>query len=174
MSRRAGDARLSYRDRLLTRITVDLDGTRPVDDAPCWTWTGCIKGNGYGYFREQLAHCLVFAELRGEIPAGLELDHLCRNHSCVNPAHLEPVTHEENCRRGLTGEVARARMLGKTHCVRNHEFTPENTKQTPRQRKCRQCIREDSMAARARRKLDALPPPETVRKVRLQDIEETA
>jgi hypothetical protein len=155
MSTRPGDLRLTFRERLLRRITVDLDGPCPVDEAPCWTWTGKTAKAGYGTYRDQLAHRLVYEELSAPIPDGLELDHLCRNPPCVNPAHLEPVTHPVNCQRSSAGEVNRARMLAQTHCARRHEFTPENTKQTSRQRKCRQCIREDSAAARARRKATA-------------------
>lgn len=152
MSPRPGDAGLTFRELLLARIEVDPDGPRPVDDAPCWTWTGKKSKAGYGFFRDVPAHRLVYAQLAAPIAADLDLDHLCRNHSCVNPAHLDPVPHIENCRRGIAGAVTKARMLGKKRCARGHKWTPENTKQTARQRKCRQCIREDSAAARERRK----------------------
>jgi hypothetical protein len=155
MSTRPGDLQLTFRERLLRRITIDLEGPRPVDDAPCWTWTGKTTKAGYGTYRDQLAHRLVYEQLHAPIPDGLELDHLCRNPPCVNPAHLDPVTHPENCRRGIAGAITKARMLANTHCARGHEWTAENTKQTPRQRKCRQCIREDSAAAHARRKASA-------------------
>lgn len=155
MSFKRSDVGRTYRERLLSRIVVDLDGPRLVDDAPCWIWAGKVQLNGYGSYRDKPAHVLVYEELTGPVHDGLDVDHLCRNHGCVNPAHLEPVTHEENCRRGTAGEVARARMLAKTHCARDHEWTPENTKQTARQRKCRTCIREDSANARARRKARA-------------------
>ncbi len=171
MSFRSGELQLTFRERLLSRVVIDLDGPKPVDEAPCWTWTGKVSKDGYGYYRDMPAHQLVYEQMSGPVlDDSLELDHLCRNRSCVNPAHLEPVTHPENCRRSSAGEVNRARMLAQTHCVRGHEFTPENTKLTRRQRKCRQCIREDSAAARARRKLGALPPPETVRKLTLQEV----
>ncbi|WP_369010576.1 HNH endonuclease signature motif containing protein, partial [Bacillus cereus] len=45
------------------------------------------------------AHRYVYENLSGPIPEGMELDHLCRNPPCVNPDHLDPVTHEENMRR---------------------------------------------------------------------------
>lgn len=156
MSCRPGDVQLSFRERLLRRITVDLDAARTIDDAPCWAWTGKISEAGYGYYRDTPAHRLVYEQLTGPIPDECDdLDHLCRNHSCVNPAHLDPVTHPENCRRGVAGAVTRARMLSRMHCAREHKWTPENTRQTPRQRKCRQCVREDSAAARARKKASA-------------------
>lgn len=73
----------------------------------CWEWTGARNGNGYGRVHVRpgklaYAHRAVYALLVGPIPAGLDLDHLCRNRSCVNPLHLEPVTRGENLLRGET------------------------------------------------------------------------
>ncbi len=70
----------------------------------CWIWQGAKISTGYGHLRVQgknvLSHRYMYEKVKGEIPGGLELDHLCRNPLCMNPQHLEPVTHAENCRRG--------------------------------------------------------------------------
>jgi hypothetical protein len=65
----------------------------------CWTWAAYTMPNGYGHFDKQYAHRWAYEYMVGEIPAGLELDHLCRRRNCVNPFHLDPVTHAENHRR---------------------------------------------------------------------------
>jgi len=71
---------------------------------PCWVWQRAKTELGYGVARadgkNQYAHRMMYEREVGPIPDGLSLDHLCRNPSCVNPAHLEPVTHGENLRRG--------------------------------------------------------------------------
>lgn len=76
----------------------------------------------------------------GPIPEGLSLDHLCRHPWCVNPAHLDPVEHAENVRRGASGIKAMARAALQTHCKHGHEFTPENTRISAQgSRVCRAC-----------------------------------
>lgn len=81
-----------------------------VQDGDCWLWTGILNWLGYGYVARQpepgsrnfvriVAHRYAYEDLVGEIPAGLELDHLCRNRACVNPDHLDPVPHRVNMQR---------------------------------------------------------------------------
>ena len=70
----------------------------------CWIWTGSLDDRGYawvwtGYRQRAWAHRHVWETERGPIPAGKELDHLCRRRACVRPEHAEPVTQRENKRR---------------------------------------------------------------------------
>lgn len=117
--------------RLLAKVEKQSNG--------CWLWTGYKQPKGYGTFKRngtmQLAHRAAYELLRGEIPAGLQLDHLCRNRSCVNPDHLEPVTNRENCARSPIHKMNR------TQCPQGHAYTPENTYINPANhgRVCRTC-----------------------------------
>lgn len=116
----------------------------------CWPWTDSTATDGYGRFYPSrgvnlLAHRHAYELLVGPTPSGLVLDHVrawgCTSRSCCNPLHLEPVTIGENVRRG--GNAI------KTHCPRDHEYTPENTMSHGGSRTCRTCHREQG--ARRRR-----------------------
>lgn len=133
-------------------------------DGECWRWTACQDQSGYGMFstsaglgkkRTTRAHRWCYVFLRGEIPKGLELDHLCRNRWCVNPWHLEPVTNRVNWERGVS--PWRLNDL-KEECLHGHPFTPENTYHHPQGRRvCRACVAksrqayEERQAAKKRR-----------------------
>lgn len=110
----------------------------------CWEWTKALH-LGYGYFsvkrKNYLAHRLMYELLIGEIPKGLFLDHLCRNRSCCNPAHLEPLTLVENCRRGNSYGRGAIHQKVKTHCAQGHEFNDLNTKLVGNNRVCILCRR---------------------------------
>lgn len=102
--------------RMWERIAVATCG--------CWVWQGNLTAQGYGILggkhKNRYVHRFVYEHLIGEIPEGLELDHLCRVPACCNPAHLEPVTHHENVMRSPIAPAAiNAR---KTHCKRGHPF----------------------------------------------------
>lgn len=123
---------------------VDKDGPIPEhrpELGPCWVYSGGKMGNAsgrlvrpYGSFDNQCAHRVAYELLVGLIPDGLELDHLCRNPACVNPAHLEPVTHAENMRRG--------ERAMKTHCPQGHAYDEANTYRIRSGgRQCRTCVR---------------------------------
>ena len=133
------------RERFWDKVTI----AGPDD---CWVWTAGQKSNGYGSFavgsrtdgsrRQVSAHRFAYEASVGPIPDGLELDHLCRVPLCVNPGHLEPVTHRENMRRGNTGqEMARLQRV-KTHCPQGHPYDTENTLRSGGQRHCRACRQE--------------------------------
>jgi DNA-binding transcriptional regulator YiaG len=67
---------------------------------PCWIWTGSLNAKGYGRCFGGMAHRRYYEEYIGPVPEGRTIDHLCRVRNCVNPEHLEAVSHAENCRRG--------------------------------------------------------------------------
>ncbi len=121
----------------------------------CWTWLGATDSRGYGscYFNRRTvgAHRAVYQIVTGVSPDGLDLDHLCRNPICVNPGHLEPVTHAENVAR-----IPRAR-----ECPRGHPLTPGNLIAKHPHRACLECdrqrAREQMRAVRAAARALGIP-----------------
>lgn len=107
--------------RMQSKIQLELS---PIAGLPgfCWAWTGAIQSKGYGSVqhdgRRQSTHRLAYSLLIGTIPAGLEIDHLCRNRRCCNPAHLEPVTRKVNAER--SGPAT------KLYCVHGHKLVGDN------------------------------------------------
>lgn len=108
----------------------------------CWSWLRGVGTHGYGYLRiggkYMLAHRVAFSLVKGSIPNGKEIDPLCRNHICVNPNHLEAVTHRENILRGYT---IPAFMAAQVTCQRGHQYNEENTLFWGTRRECRVCQR---------------------------------
>ena len=140
---------------------VNKNGGIPTyrpDLGECWVWTASKQGNGYGKIgsggrggKDRPAHRVSYELLVGEIPAGLELDHLCKVILCVNPKHLEPVTPRENKLRGTSPSAIHAK---KTHCPRGHEYDFYNTRYEGRIRHCRQCDAAYQRKLRAKRRLE--------------------
>lgn len=127
-------SRSSLEDRFLDKVEL-------ADD--CWFWQAATDRDGYGWFkvhgRMTYAHRFSYEYFIGPIPDGLVIDHLCRNPSCVNPDHMEPVTNRVNIFRG---DTPARRNKEKTHCIHGHPFTPENTAITRKgERVCRTCSR---------------------------------
>ena len=126
-------------ERFWQKVTV-TDG--------CWIWTAHKNNKGYGTFAPKwnarvYAHRWSYEQAKGAIPDGLEIDHLCRNPACVNPDHLEAVTHRENI---LRSDAPTAVNASKTHCSNGHPFDDENTyvRRDRAGRNCRTCNIERS------------------------------
>lgn len=101
---------------------VQIDGPRA-----CWPWLGRKKPSGYGLYHDgkgssRHAHRVAYELMIGPVPDEMELDHLCRRRDCVNPYHLEPVTHVENMRRSPLGNGHRHC----THCIHGHPLSGDN------------------------------------------------
>ena len=123
----------------------------PEPNSGCWLWMAGLNHNGYGQIMREgkkvAAHRASYELYRGPIPPGLQLDHLCRTRSCVNPWHLEPVTQRENNHRSP--------FLNPTHCAQGHEYAGDNLYVYARKsdgaicRMCRACSRGRTRKYRA-------------------------
>jgi hypothetical protein len=143
---------LSMVDRFWAKVRKE-DFERDPGLGPCWMWTGHINPvDGYGYFQTgdrisvagnrmpTQAH-IVSARMAGKVcPDGKEWDHFCRQRPCVNPSHLEAVTHRVNISRGVSivGDY-----IHEQTCKRGHPKTPENRYQRPdgKGSQCLPCVR---------------------------------
>lgn len=143
------------------RVPEETRFWQKVNKTPnCWLWTASLN-RGYGQMASGvpgngpiLAHRFAYEMLRGPIPPGRQIDHLCRNRACVNPDHLQPVTQQMNMRRGLQSRL----MNGMDNkCVNGHEYTPENTYRNPNNPldvRCRECSRIRDRIRRAKKNKD--------------------
>jgi hypothetical protein len=127
-----------FRDPALIRRLVERS---MVDENGCWVIDGHLT-TGYGLIawegERYLAHRASYYAFVGDVPEGLDLDHLCRNRTCINPKHLEPVTRSENLLRGKLGYE-----LGGT-CRNGHLLTPDTLeigKGARGTNRCRTCRR---------------------------------
>ncbi len=123
-------------------MTDDRFWNRVDANGPCWLWLGHTNGHGYAQVkiggRAIYVHRHAWELLVGPIPQGMELDHLCRVRHCVNPDHLEVVTHAENMRRASW-----------THCRRGHLFVNPIINSSGR-RMCRICVYASNQRSRER------------------------
>ena len=128
----------------------------------CWLWTANKNTHGYGRLylygsKYVMAHRYSYELLVDKIPSGLTIDHLCREHSCVNPRHLEPVTIRDNTLRGVGPTAMNAK---KTHCPSGHPYSKKNTRvvsgKTWIGRQCKICAYNHTKRYRAQRKAKEL------------------
>ncbi len=135
----------------------------------CWEWQGAKTSAGYGNVKyqgkAQCVHVVVFEAIKGPVPEGLEIDHLCHTKACTvpqreclhrlccNPAHLEPVPHRVNVLRGTAGEKIARISRNKTHCPKGHPYDEANTGRTHQgHRFCLECKRSQGRGYYHKRK----------------------
>jgi hypothetical protein len=132
----------------------------------CWNWTGSKLPKGYSKFRLGgskgalvYVHRWAYARFVGTFPEHLTIDHTCKNTSCVNPEHLEPVTTGVNC---LRGQGPAARNAKVTHCPKGHAYTVGNTFVSKKNgsRRCRACGRENCRRYRQVKSIETAPVTE--------------
>lgn len=134
-------------EQFLVRFWANVDSSDIANTDPehCWNWKK-PRAHGYGRIfykgKELQAHRVAYERIRGDIPEGFQIDHLCRNPSCVRPSHMEAVTSKVNTRRGIGPTAVN---IAKTHCPQGHPYTPENIYSPPGKkggRNCRICKRK--------------------------------
>lgn len=153
-----------YGDPQMTRMERDplkrlRDRTLP-DENGCWVWQGRLQPDGYARVHirgvSTPVHRWSYEHFVGPIPAGLVIDHLCRNRACCNPAHLEAVVQRTNVMRAPT--ALPTINAAKTHCIRGHELAGRNLVITRNgihpARQCRTCINLRAAEYRRRRRAE--------------------
>ena len=101
-----------------------------IDSNGCWNWKGTIDTTGYAVLningKRQYAHRIMYQLMVGPIYSNwLQIDHLCRNRKCVNPAHLELVTSREN---SLRGNHPLFTLHREKKCKRGHDLSIEENR----------------------------------------------
>lgn len=137
--------------------TVERFWSKVDKTGDCWLWQAGLASTGYGQFNSGSAHRFAYELVKGPIPEGLQIDHLCRNRKCVRPEHLEAVSCRENL---LRGETLAALNVAKTRCPQGHGYTPENTYVVRRRngrvfRVCKVCNREKCLKYQRRKRYES-------------------
>lgn len=149
---------MTDRDALIKRF---MDKVQPEPMSGCWLWVGSLNGDGYGQFsikgKSISAHRFSYMEFVGPIPDGLHLDHICRVRCCANPAHLEPVTNQENSIRGAKHGTYGKAQRDKTHCANGHPYAGDNLRFRPDTgyRICRTCDNSRKTVDGMKKKMEA-------------------
>ncbi len=139
----------------MTLYDLVCDQVNTRFDDKCWVWElghssryGSPICTGKGNSGRKRPHVVAYELRYGGVPAGLELDHICRNTLCWNPAHLRVVTKQQNLFQRDTSRMGERNRI-KTHCIRGHEFSKENTRiskasqgRNGYRRICKACHRE--------------------------------
>jgi hypothetical protein len=131
----------------MTAVARAMQSVSTEPNTGCWLWIGASTGpatHQYGAMKVGSkmvkVHRLLFEATYGAIPRGKVLDHICRTTLCVNPSHLRICTVRENT---IWGVGPTAKNAAKTHCVKGHALTPENTRMRKREgamrRECKAC-----------------------------------
>lgn len=124
---------------------------REVDTDDCWLYAGRLSTNGYGVLLNHRVHRLTYEKFVGQIPDDLEIDHLCEVKPCINPDHLEAVTHLENARRG--NMKRRNELCRKGLHVLSGSNLLTRQRGTTLERSCKQCKSDYSKRTYEERKL---------------------
>lgn len=141
---------------LLTLSDIERFWSKVSHTTGCWFWLGSLDTHGYGNFKAQgrkwLSHRIAYFLTTGSLTGqGLEFDHLCRVRHCVNPEHLEAVTHRENVRRGAVAATNVARGAAVTQCPHGHAYTEANIVRGAKgERGCRECQQQRNRGYYAR------------------------
>ena len=112
----------------------------------CITYKGILRPDGYARNSKGYVHRQVI-----NAPKDKEVHHKCGNRGCINPDHLELITHREHSK--LSSKLPTIRKKLTLKCKRGHWYTVENTfVREDNGRRCRICTRKNSLEAYHRSK----------------------